>query len=334
MGIQGLTKLIAEHAPNAIKRCEIKSYSGNKIAIDASVSMYQFMIAVRQPDGQLLVNDRGEITSHLAGMFYRTLRMMHCGIKPVYVFDGDSPSLKSEQLAKRKALKEMAQIKAAEMKSLGKEVTKYSKRTIKITREHTEECKRLLTAMGIPYLEAPSEAEAQCAELAKEGKVFAAASEDMDTLVFKTPILLRHLTFSGSRIHEIHLDKLLNGLGLDMIQVDLCILLGCDYTKSIKGIGPKTAYKLIKKHRTIDELVHHVGERLKGNIPKDWNYPEARQLFVAPQVIPATEINLHWNSPDVNELVQFMVNEKGFSKERIRKSCETLGVPLRIDCTN
>lgn len=98
MGIQGLTKLIAEHAPNAIKRCEIKSYSGNKIAIDASVSMYQFMIAVRQPDGQLLVNDRGEITSHLAGMFYRTLRMMHCGIKPVYVFDGNSPSLKSEQV--------------------------------------------------------------------------------------------------------------------------------------------------------------------------------------------------------------------------------------------
>ncbi|KAG0748912.1 hypothetical protein G6F57_002752 [Rhizopus arrhizus] len=310
MGIQGLTKLIAEHAPNAIKRCEIKSYSGNKIAIDASVSMYQFMIAVRQPDGQLLVNDRGEITSHLAGMFYRTLRMMHCGIKPVYVFDGNSPSLKSEQLAKRKALKEMAQIKAMEMKSLGKDIRKYSKRTIKITREHTEECKRLLTIMGIPYLEALSEAEAQCAELAKEGKVFAAASEDMDTLVFKAPILLRHLTFSGSRIHEIHLDKVLTGLGLDMIQVclqwtlemkqlndskfiDLCILLGCDYTKSIKGIGPKTAYKLIKKHGTIDELVNHVGERLKGNIPKDWNYAEARQLFVTPKVIPATKINIY-----------------------------------------
>lgn len=82
--------------------------------------------------------------------------------------------------------------------------------------------------------------------------------------------------------------KQLNGLKF----IDLCILLGCDYTKNIKGIGPKTAYKLIKKHRTIDELVHHVGERLKGNIPKDWNYPEARQLFVAPQVIPATEINV------------------------------------------
>lgn len=245
----------------------------------------------------------------------------------------------------------MAQIKAMEMKSLGKDVRKYNKRTIKITREHTEECKRLLTILGIPYLEALSEAEAQCAELAKEGKVFAAASEDMDTLVFKAPILLRHLTFSGSRIHEIHLDKVLNGLGLDMIQVclqwtlemkqlndskfiDLCILLGCDYTKSIKGIGPKTAYKLIKKHGTIDELVNHVGERLKGNIPKDWNYAEARQLFVTPKVIPATKINvsemnfchsscinhrythlkLHWNMPDVNELVEFMVNEKGFSQ--------------------
>lgn len=98
MGIHGLTKLIAEHAPNAIKSNDIKSFFGRKVAIDASMSIYQFMIAVRQQDGQLLQNEDGETTSHLMGMFYRTVRMVDNGIKPVYVFDGKPPTLKSGEV--------------------------------------------------------------------------------------------------------------------------------------------------------------------------------------------------------------------------------------------
>lgn len=98
MGITGLTKLINEHAPDAIKSHEFKSYFGRKVAIDASMCIYQFMIAVRQQDGQLLTNDLGETTSHLMGMFYRTVRMVDNGIKPVYVFDGKPPTLKSGEV--------------------------------------------------------------------------------------------------------------------------------------------------------------------------------------------------------------------------------------------
>ncbi len=91
-----------------------------------------------------------------------------------------------------------------------------------MTREHNEECRRLLRLMGIPYVEAPGEAEAQCAALAKAGKVYATGSEDMDTLTYGSPVLLRHLTFSEARkmpISEIHLDKALTGLGVTMEQV-------------------------------------------------------------------------------------------------------------------
>jgi flap endonuclease-1 len=187
------------------------------------MSIYSFLIAVRS-EGQQLTNESGDTTSHLMGMFYRTLRMADNGIKPLYVFDGKPPVLKSGELAKRVARKNEAAKQLEEMKEVGEaeDVERFSRRTVRVTREHNDECKRLLKLMGVPYIESPTEAEAQCAVLAKAGKVYAAASEDMDTLCFESPILLRHLTFSEQRkepIQEIHLDKVLEGLGMDRKQV-------------------------------------------------------------------------------------------------------------------
>lgn len=170
------------------------------------------------------MNESGETTSHLMGMFYRTLRIVDNGIKPLYVFDGAPPKLKSGELAKRFQRKNEATEAHEEAKETGtaEEVEKFSRRTVRVTREHNDECKRLLTLMGVPYIVAPTEAEAQCAVLAKAGKVYAAASEDMDTLCFDSPILLRHLTFSEQRkepIQEFHLDRVLAGLGMEQDQV-------------------------------------------------------------------------------------------------------------------
>ena len=187
------------------------------------MSIYSFLIAVRS-DGQQLMNDSGETTSHLMGMFYRTLRMVDNGIKPLYVFDGAPPKLKSGELAKRFQRKQEATEGLEEAKETGtaEDVEKFSRRTVRVTREHNAECQHLLKLMGVPYIVAPTEAEAQCAVLARAGKVYAAASEDMDTLCFNTPILLRHLTFSEQRkepIQEIHVDKVLEGLNMERKQV-------------------------------------------------------------------------------------------------------------------
>ena len=193
------------------------------------MSIYSFLIAVRS-EGQQLTSESGETTSHLMGLFYRTLRMVDNGIKPLYVFDGAPPKLKSGELAKRGARKAEAHEAHEEAKETGtaEEMEKLSRRTVRVTREHNAECKKLLSLMGIPYVDALTEAEAQCAVLAREGKVYAAASEDMDTLCFAAPILLRHLTFSEQRkepIQEIHLDRALEGLGMDQKQVlSSCII--------------------------------------------------------------------------------------------------------------
>lgn len=187
------------------------------------MSIYSFLIAVRS-EGQQLMDESGQTTSHLMGMFYRTLRIVDNGIKPLYVFDGAPPKLKSGELAKRFQRKQEAREGLEEAKETGtaEDVEKYARRSVRVTREHNAECQRLLKLMGIPFIVAPTEAEAQCAALARAGKVFAAASEDMDTLCFNSPILLRHLTFSEQRkepIQEIHLDKVLEGLDMPREQV-------------------------------------------------------------------------------------------------------------------
>jgi len=328
MGIQGLSKLIADAAPSAIKENEMKNYFGRKVAIDASMSIYQFLIAVRQ-EGANLTSADGETTSHLMGLFYRTIRMVDNGIKPVYVFDGKPPSMKGGELAKRTEKRAQAQEALAKAEEAGnvEEIDKQSKRLVKVNKGHTDECKQLLTLMGIPYVDAPCEAEAQCAELVKGGKVFATATEDMDSLTFGTNILLRHMTFSEARkmpIKEFYLKEVLTELGFSQEEfIDLCILLGCDYCDSIRGIGPKRAVELMQKHRNIEKVLDSIDTN-KYVPPEDWPYEQARVLFKSPEVTPATECDLKWTDPDEDGLVKFMCGEKGFAEDRMRNGCKKL----------
>ena len=343
MGIKGLNAIISEHVPTAVRKSEIKHFFGRKVAIDASMSLYQFLIAVRQQDGVQLASESGETTSHLMGIFYRTLRMIDNGIKPCYVFDGKPPILKSHELDKRSARRATTEEKLKEAVEEAEKL-KHERRLVRVTPEHNDEAKKLLRLMGLPYVEAPCEAEAQCAELAKAGKVYAAASEDMDTLCYRTPYLLRHLTFSEAKkepIHEINVEVLLQGLELTIEQfIDLGIMLGCDYCDSIRGVGPVTALKLIKEHKTLENIVQYIesGEaNTKWKIPENWPYKEARELFLNPDVIKGSEIDLKWSEPKEQELVDYMCKEKGFNEERIRSGIKRLqkglktGIQGRLD---
>jgi flap endonuclease-1 len=284
MGIQGLMKLIAEEAPNSYKELNLDEFTGRKIAIDASMAMYQFLIAVRSSGtnggySAMLTNDAGEVTSHIQGMLTRTIKIMACGVKPVYVFDGKPPQMKGGELAKRMAKRAKAEADLAVAKEQGnvEDVDKYSSRLVKVSRQHNEDCKELLRLMGVPVVEAPCEAEAQCAELARAGKVYATNTEDMDALTFRTPKLLRRMTFSGSgksqkqTVVELDFEKVIAGLGLAYEEfVDLCILCGCDYCTTIKGIGPKTALKLIREHKSIENVLKVLSKEPRFVIPPDW----------------------------------------------------------------
>lgn len=341
MGIHGLAKVIADYAPSAIKESEIKNYFGRKIAIDASMCIYQFLIAVRQ-EGNNLANEDGETTSHLMGIFYRTIRLLENGIKPVYVFDGKPPQLKGGELQKRQERRAEAQegLEKATETGDSENVEKFSRRLVKVTKEHGDDCRKLLTLMGVPYVEAPCEAEAQCCALVKSGKVYAVGTEDMDALTFGGNVLLRHLTFSEARkmpIKEFHLDRILAGLEFTHDQfIDLCILLGCDYCDTIKGIGPKRAVELIRENKSIEKAIEKL-DKNKYPLPENWMFKEARELFLHPEIIDAEKIDLKWSEPDEEGIVQYMCNEKGFNEDRMRNGVKkilkarTTGTQVRLD---
>eukprot|EP00035_Acanthoeca_spectabilis_P022146 m.442250 g.442250 ORF g.442250 m.442250 type:complete len:378 (+) comp18774_c0_seq1:161-1294(+) len=328
MGIKGLTKLIADRAPDAIREGEIGNYFSRKIAVDASMALYQFLVAVRS-EGSNLTNEDGETTSHLVGMFYRTIRMITNGLKPVYVFDGKPPEMKSGELAKRTAMRQKTEASLADAQQKGdtEEVDKFTRRMVKVTPQHNEDCMTLLKLMGVPFVKAPCEAEAQCAALTAAGKVFATGTEDMDALTFGSTVLLRHLSYSEARkmpIREVNLAKVLEGLGLTMPEfIDLCILLGCDYCDSIRGIGPVKAFDLIKEHKCIEKILK-VLDKKKYPVPEDWPFARARELFVTPEVTPAAEVDFRWTEPDIDGLVEFMCKKNGFDEKRILSGAEKL----------
>ncbi|EDN95298.1 hypothetical protein SS1G_11175 [Sclerotinia sclerotiorum 1980 UF-70] len=330
MGIKQLMAIIKDEAPDAVKEGEIKNQFGcvctfdvdlyrfQKLIPTRSMSIYSFLIAVRS-GGEMLTNEEGETTSHLMGMFYRTLRIVDNGIKPVYVFDGAPPKLKSGELAKRFQRKATATEGLEEAKETGtaEDIEKFSRRTVRVTREHNAECQKLLKLMGIPFIIAPTEAEAQCAVLARAGKSLCGGDEQR-----KEPI------------QEVILEKVLAGLNMDRKQfVDLCILLGCDYLDPIPKVGPHTALKLIREHGDLETLVAWIkaDKKERYTIPEDWPYQDARELFFNPDVRPADheDCDFKWEAPDIEGLVKFLVAEKGFSEDRVRSAAQKLTKNLK-----
>lgn len=343
MGIKGLFQLIKSETKDTWHEATREKYSGKVVAIDASILLYQFLTQIRTKGSgysqELLTDENGEVTSHLQGFFNRAANLAEHGIKAIYVFDGKPPVLKFKELMRRKELRAKAEHEVGDLieqiehgeeegenvEEVIDELNKIEKRTVRITAKQIEEVKSLLTLMGIPVVTAPCEAEAQCAELVKSGKAYAAATEDMDSLTFGANIVLRKLTTPASakeKVIEINTVKVLTGLGLTHDQfVDLCILSGCDYCETIRGVGPKTALKFIKKYGSIENVIMNTCD--KYEIPDQFQDTEflkqVRNLFKHPIVTPAEEIEISFGRPDREGITKFLVEDRNFSLERVNK---------------
>lgn len=334
MGIKGLTKLLGDNAPRAIKQQEAKALFGRKVAIDASMCIYQLLVAVRTGVDNL-TNDDGMVTSHLNGLFYRSIRLIELGIKPIYVFDGKPPPMKAGELAKRAEAKKAAEEAAKKAEEEGdlEMAEKFARRVNRITPEMTTACKQLVRAMGIPVVEAPCEAEAQCAELVKNGLAYVTASEDMDSLTFGTHRLVRQLWSGvsstaqkkGQKPTEFALAVALEDLDLKMNEfVDLCILCGCDYVDGIKGVGVVKALSMIRQHKDLEKIVRELRASKKYEVPDPYPVDRLREMFFKPEVTAAKDILLKWSKPDEEGIKKLMVEENQFDETKIANGIRRL----------
>src|SRR5215204_2845983 len=293
------------------------------IAVDAYNTIYQFLATIRGPTGESLTNNKGEITSHLSGLFYRNINFLTENIKLVYIFDGKPHSLKYKEIARRKELKQEA-IEEGRLE----DAKKYSQGTVILTDKIIEQSKIILKLLGIPVIQAPSEGEATASILTKDGMAYACASQDYDSLLFGAKNLIRNLTISGKRKipnqnkyvniepEIIHQSQILESTKLTLEQlVDVGILIGTDFNPGgLPGIGPKTALKLIREKGRLEEI-----EKIKDNL-KDVPYQQIREIFLNPENIPIN--NIEFDNPNYNEIIGFLCDTMDFSKERVESSLE------------
>lgn len=305
---------------------QIQDLSGKKIAIDAFNTLYQFITIIRQPDGTPLKDSKGRITSHLSGLFYRTSRLLEAGVKPCFVFDGEPPELKKatvrERAEKRRGARELYE--KALVSGNEEEARKYGQISASLNSDMIEESKKLLSAMGVPFVQAPSEGEAQASRMASDGLVWAAASQDYDSLLFGAPILLRNVTVAGRKklprkeqyvdvIPEtISLSESLEKAGITRRQlIVLGLLVGTDFNNGVKGIGPKKALDLVKKHG--DDALKHV----------EWDDPDINVLMDIFENHPVADVkSLEWGHFNQEALVGLLCDDHDFSEERIKSTIE------------
>jgi flap endonuclease-1 len=314
------------------KKIDLRELAGKVIAFDGHNILYQFISIIRGRHGEPLRDREGRMTSHLNGLIYRNASLIEAGIRVAYVFDGKPPVLKTETLERRMETRReaMQRYEKAVREGRYEEARRYAQQAAVTTPTIVDEAKRLLTLMGVPWIQAPSEGEAQSAYMALKGDVWAVASQDFDSLLFGAPRLVRNLSITGRRKlprkklyikiepELIELETMLGHLGISREQlIDIGILVGTDYNPGgVKGIGPKRALKFIKEHGSLEEALKHI----EAEFPVP---PEAiKRLFLDPEV--TDDYELEWRPPDVEGIIEFLCDEHDFNEGRVRKAIQKI----------
>jgi flap endonuclease-1 len=314
------------------KEINLEDLAGKRIAIDAFNIIFQFLSIIRQKEtGEPLRDSKGRITSHLSGLFYRNLKFLEAGIKPIYVFDGEPPKMKKKTIEEREARREEAKQKWEEALKEGRkeDVMVYAQASSRITDEMIEESKKLLKALGIPCIQAPSEGEAQASFLVLKGDAYAAASQDSDSLLFGCPRLVRNLSITGRRKMPrqekwidinpelIELEKVLEELGITREQlIMLGMLVGTDYNPGIPGFGPKRALAFVKQKKSLKEMLKEIEWNCENDPEEIFNF------FLKPRVTEDYEIK--FGEIDKEAVKRIMVDEHDFSEERVESNLAKL----------
>jgi len=309
-----------------------KALYGKSFAVDASIELHQFLALIRKPDGSLFTDPKGRVTSHLIGLLTRTSRLVtDYKLRPIFVFDGRPNPLKRATIEARRRVQRKAQteyVQAIAAKDYSRAWSKIVM-TGRVTGEILADAKRLLSLMGVPWLEALEDGEAQASHMAAKGDVWAVGSKDYDCLLFGAPILARYLTLTGREylpskktsrplIPElVNLAENLEALGISREQlVDLALLVGTDFNEGVMGIGPKKGLALIRKYGAAEKFPDEIRSELPDDLDK------VRNIFLHPRVLENYSSRRERPNPD--GIIEFLCEERAFSRDRVQKVADRL----------
>jgi flap endonuclease-1 len=337
MGIKNLTKLLNDQTPDAKYDIKPSKLKGKKIAIDTSIILYQYVTAIRS-NGSDLLNANNQSTSHIMGILTKTLNYLKAGIIPIHIFDGNPSELKLNILKDRSKIKKDAISKLLQIEEqlnteqtteekiiLNNKKITLLKQSVSINRKEIAEAFEIVELLGVPCFYAPEEADSQCAYMARSGLVDYVATEDMDLLTFGTNKIIKN--FMKSTMHIVDLDKILTNGDITLDEfIDICILLGCDYTDTIKGIGYKKAWLLIKKYKTIENLITTDKNIIMNKyiLPDNFRYIESREYFKYPRHNIINEEDLIIRRPRLDTLKRLLIDKYSFKEDTVEQMIKFL----------
>lgn len=334
MGIKGFYKLLGKYSK--YHKVPISEYSGMTVSIDTSIQFYKFRIAMLTSKGVGLSRDDGKITSHIIGLFSKTLMLLKYNIIPVWVFDGKPPDLKADTIKERKSIKKKAEKRLKTNENItDNEKLRLMRQTISIKNEHISDAKKMFSMIGVPVIQANKDAEAQCAanEIAEISD--ATISDDSDYFLFGGKRLIRNIV--KNEIIEYRLEDILNDLKLTREElINLSIILGTDYAPGIRGLGTIHAYELFMKfdknvEKMIDYLKYYNAEGIKEGREVKFIIPDgyldihkkAKEYYLYTKVVNPYQLNVEWNKPNYDSLTNFL-KENQLNPDNINKRINEL----------
>ena len=335
MGVKNLSALLKER--DLSLEINYKVLDGWKVGFDAFNQLYQFLSTIRDPEGNSLRDEEGNTTSHLVGIIFRACNMLQNNISPVYVFDGTSHELKSEEQKKRSEAKDLARRAYDQAVEKGdmEMARMYARRINDLTPEMVDDAKGLLEVMGIPLVQAPGEGEAQSSYLTRTGVLHGTASQDYDTLMFGSPVLIRNLSSPRTRRTQggtktiypemYRLNEVLEALEISYEQlIDLGILMGTDFNEGFEKVGPKTAYRYITKYGSF-EATRDAEEKIKTS---EIDYKTIRDIFLNPDVDKSVHVNFDQDF-NLEEIYSFL-KDRNFELTRYKPTLEKTAREIEV----
>ncbi|MDD4983690.1 MAG: flap endonuclease-1 [Candidatus ainarchaeum sp.] len=315
---------------NEIKLSDLKN---KKLGFDAYNTIYQFLSSIRDQYGNPLQNEKGQITSHIVGLFYRMSSILDTGVKPIFVFDGKPLDEKITVIKKRNEIRDIAKEKHREAMAAEdyENARKFGKQAMRITPEIVTESKELLEAFGIPCIDAIHDGEAQLAVMNEKGLLDGCISQDFDVLLFGGKNLYRNITISGKKKangksysvtvspEHLNLRESLEKQGLTREKlIWIAILIGNDFNEKAPKVGPKTALKLVLKHSSLEDIYKEL------EYSPNYDYKKVYEIFEKPDYKAVKEKDIQNTEPDLEKLTNLLVDKYSFSKERVESTLNKL----------